>query len=206
VCERIATRCERLASEIQEMLQLANLQSTAQTPPREAVDLATALRWAIAQVRPMAERREIVIERDLRPVRAVAVADHVKMLFSNLLANAVTYSQHGGRVRVSCAPAGDGQPQVVVADEGIGIAAEKLPHVFEAYYRTNEAVRHNKESTGLGLAIVRHVAETHRLRVRVESAPGAGTTFSLRFPAAPPVPERSGNRKDGDHGLPDDCG
>jgi signal transduction histidine kinase len=69
-----------------------------------------------------------------------------------------------------------------VEDEGIGIPAEKLPRIFDDYYRTEEAVRHNKDSTGLGLAIVRHVATSHRIRVRVESAPGRGTAVTLRFP------------------------
>jgi signal transduction histidine kinase len=70
---------------------------------------------------------------------------------------------------------------VAVADRGIGIPADKLPHIFEDYYRTDEAVRHNKQSSGLGLAIVRHVAQEHGIRIRVESRPGVGTTFYLRL-------------------------
>jgi len=73
-------------------------------------------------------------------------------------------------------------PIVTVEDEGIGIPAEKLPRIFDDYYRTEEAVRHNRDSTGLGLAIVRHVATSHGIRVQVESAPGCGTRFTLRFP------------------------
>jgi len=71
---------------------------------------------------------------------------------------------------------------VTIEDEGIGIAPEKLPRIFDVYYRTEEAVRHRPESTGVGLAIVRHVAEIHGIRVRVESAPDVGTRFTLRFP------------------------
>jgi signal transduction histidine kinase len=103
------------------------------------------------------------------------------MLFSNLLANAVLYSYEGGRVRVWCL---DGHgPIATVEDHGIGIAPDKLPHIFDEYYRTDEAVRHNKASTGLGLTIVRQVAQTHRIRVRVESSPGVGTKFIVRFPS-----------------------
>jgi signal transduction histidine kinase len=72
---------------------------------------------------------------------------------------------------------------VEVEDDGIGIAEQKLPHVFEEYYRTDEAVRHYKESTGLGLAIVRQVAERHGVRLRVASTPGQGTRFTVWFPA-----------------------
>ncbi len=78
---------------------------------------------------------------------------------------------------------------MTVEDDGIGIVPEKLPRIFDDYYRTDEAVRHNRDSTGLGLAIARHVAAMHGIRVRVESAPGAGTRFTLRFPA--PAGKRS---------------
>lgn len=100
----------------------------------------------------------------------------------HLIANAVVYSTEGGSVRVRCAGTSTDGPVVTVEDEGIGIPAEKLPRIFDDYYRTEEAVRHNKDSTGLGLAIVRHVATSHRIRVRVESAPGCGTVVTLRFP------------------------
>jgi signal transduction histidine kinase len=71
---------------------------------------------------------------------------------------------------------------VAIADEGIGIAPDKLPHIFEEHYRTKEAVRHNKESSGLGLSIVRNVAEIYGIHIRVESCVGSGTKFELTFP------------------------
>ena len=103
------------------------------------------------------------------------------MLLENVLANAVQYSHQGGVVRVSCREE-NGGARVVVRDEGIGIAAEKLPRIFDPFYRTEEAALHSRESTGLGLSIVRRVAELHGVRVRVESAPGHGTTFTMTFP------------------------
>ena len=204
VLGRITARCQRLAAEIQEMLQLANLQSKAQTPAMAELDLAQVLDWSIAQVRPIAAQREISVDRALRPARVFAVEDHMKMLLLNLLANAVSYSQAGGRVRVECAPQQGNGPLVTIEDHGIGIPADKLPHIFDAYYRTNEAVQHNKESTGLGLAIVQQVAEAHRVRVSVESAPGIGTRFILHFPP-PAAPARSSKGKESDDGVPDDC-
>jgi signal transduction histidine kinase len=106
------------------------------------------------------------------------------MLLLNLLSNAVIYSNRGNRVQVRCLPGAGNGPIVTIEDQGIGIPAEKLPRIFEEYYRTAEAVRHNKESTGLGLAIVRRVAETHGIQIRVESAAGVGTKFILGFSAA----------------------
>ena len=182
---RIAGRCRRLAVQIQEMLQLANIETPGEMTSRWTdLDLTEAIRWALAEVQPLAQEREVAVEHDLRPARTSGVEDHVRMLLLNLLSNAVIYSNRGGRVQVRClAGAGNG-PIVTIEDHGIGIAAEKLPRIFEEYYRTTEAVRHNKESTGLGLAIVRRVAETHGIQVRVESEEGAGTKFILGFSRA----------------------
>lgn len=184
VVRRIAARCRRLAVEIQEMLQLANLQSSEERPERVRLDLADIGRWAVARVGAVAQERRVTVEEDLSPAHVVAVEDHLKMLFTNLIANAIVYSTEGGTVRVRCGPAPPDGPVVTVEDEGIGIPAEKLPRIFDEYYRTEEAVRHNKDSTGLGLAIVRHVAVSLGIRVQVESAPGRGTRFTLRFPSA----------------------
>ncbi len=185
VVRRIARRCQRLATEIQRMLQLANLRSASEEPlPREEVDLVDTIQWCMDQVRQSAETRNVRIEAELRSARTIGVEDHLKMLFSNLLSNAVAYSHKDGQVQVRCAPGGGGRSLVTIEDHGIGILPEKLPHIFEEYYRTDKAAQHNRESTGLGLSIVRHVAETHGIRVRVESTPDAGTRFTLGFPGA----------------------
>ncbi len=183
VVSRIAARCRRLAVEIQEMLQLANLQSTEEQPAPARLDLAEMVRWAVARVGAVAQERRVIVNEALAPATVTAVEDHVKMLLANVIANAVVYSTEGGIVRVRCSGGAGDCPVVTVEDEGIGIPAEKLPRIFDDYYRTEEAVRHNKDSTGLGLAIVRHVATSHRIRVRVESAPGRGTMVTLQFPA-----------------------
>ena len=182
VVRRIARRCGRLATEIQEMLQLANLRSSSDDPPPPVdLDLAEIVKWCVGQVRQAAEQRRVAIDEDLEPARTVGVEDHLKMFFTNLLSNAVRYSHEHGRVQVRCTAATQDGPLVTIEDHGIGIVPEKLPRIFDEYYRTDEAAQYNKESTGLGLAIVKHVAESHRIRVRVESMPGVGTTFALRF-------------------------
>ncbi len=126
------------------------------------------------------------------------------MLLGNLLFNAVLYSHKGGRVGVQCSHEDPSQAVITISDEGIGIAAEKLPHIFDEHYRTKEAVRHNKESSGLGLAIVKHVTELHGIRLQVQSQPGAGTIFKLWFPCAAAEPPVSG-KKEIQYGLCDDC-
>ncbi len=189
VATRISSRCRRLAAEIQEMLQLANLQSgSGQIPHWETVDLGRLLDAAVAQERTQAEEHAVTIVSRAEPAPVYGVADHLNMMLANLLSNAVNYSSEGGRVEVECRPTSGGGAVLSIKDHGIGIKAEKLPHVFEEFYRTDEAVRHNRESTGLGLAIVQQVAHTHGISVRVESAPDVGTTFHLEFPPGHSAP------------------
>lgn len=190
IVQRISSRCRRLTAEIQEMLQLANLSSISQKSlPRTKIVSTDLLLWCISQVEPVARERGVTVKANLRPVALVGAEDHFKMLFVNLLSNAVTYSHENGQVDVCCRRGPDGGPVVVIADGGIGIAASKLPRIFEEHYRTKEAVHHNKESSGLGLAIVKNVAHMYNIRIRVESRAGIGTKFELTFPAPAENPE-----------------
>jgi signal transduction histidine kinase len=184
VIQRITARARRLTAEIQEMLQLANLSSTSQQSlPRTKIVSTELLMWCISQVEPIAREHGVVFKVDMRPVAMIGAEDHFKMLFVNLLSNAVRYSHRNGQVHISCYPGPNSEPIVTIADKGIGIPANKLPRIFEEHYRTKESVQHNKESSGLGLAIVKHVAELYGIRIRVESRPGFGTKFELKFPA-----------------------
>ncbi len=196
VIGQIGARSEMLSRGIKSMLQLANLRSVAQAPPQTAVvDLAALISSCTGPLKAVADRRGIHLEEDLPPAEARVVPDHAVMVIENLLSNAVAYCAPGGRVRVSLRASGD-QVVVAVRDDGIGIPAEKLALVFDEYYRTVEAARHNPASTGLGLAIVRQIAVADGIRVRVESARSRGTVFSVTFP-------RSGTgEKRGTGGVP----
>ena len=200
VIQRITARCRRLTAEIQEMLQLANLSSTSQQSiPRTKIVSTELLLWCISQVDPIAREHGIVFKADIHPVAMMGTEDHFKMLFVNLLSNAVRYSHRNGQVHISCYRGPNSEPIVTIADNGIGIRSDKLPRIFEEHYRTKESVQHNKESSGLGLAIVKHVAELYGIRIRVESRPGFGTKFELKFPASD---ESLGSEKKGETKWP----
>ena len=186
VLGQIATRCEMLSRGIKAMLQLANLRSTAQTTPSPCpVDLPALIRSCLATLKPQAAKRGIVLEDDLLPATVEMVPDYAVMIVENILANAINYSRDGQRVLVSSRAAADGGGTVVIRDYGIGIPPDKLPRIFDDYFRTSEAVKHNNASTGLGLAIVRETALAGRIHVSVASAPAQGTAFTLDFPASP---------------------
>ena len=164
---------------------MANLSSTSQKSLLQTRTVSTdLLMWCKSQVEPIARERGVTFKLSIRPVPLVGTEDHFKMMFVNLMANAVIYSHNNGQVRVSCLKDKDSQPIITIADDGIGIQPDKLPHIFEEHYRTNEAVQHNKESSGLGLAIVKNVADLYGIHIHVESSFGVGTKFELKFPVS----------------------
>jgi two-component system, OmpR family, phosphate regulon sensor histidine kinase PhoR len=184
VIEKIASRAQMLSQQIQQMLQLANLRSQSQTRPELVVlELSGVIRREVERIEPQAALRRISLETDLQPVLVHATDDYLTMLIDNLLNNAVNYSLDGGCVSVACGRSGRTCACMTVRDRGIGIPADRLPRVFEDYYRTTSAARHHKASTGLGLAIVRLVAAILQATVRIESSPGWGTRVTLRMPA-----------------------
>jgi signal transduction histidine kinase len=186
VLDRIAQRCTMLSQQIVEMLQLANLRSEGQKSlPWTELDVVEVVRACVARVEPNARQRGISIETDLQPSSVLAVEDHLRMLVDNLLTNAVTYSHDNGTVSVTCRATSPDEVVLQVRDEGIGIPADKLPRIFEDYFRASEAVQHNSASTGLGLAIVRDVARSAWIAVEVESTVGKGTRFVLKIPTSP---------------------
>jgi signal transduction histidine kinase len=182
VLNRIDARCKRLSNEILEMLQLANLRFIDKKDVSwQEIDLAEELQWNISQVRYIAEQRNVVIKSQLASITLPALKEQIRILFANLLSNAILYSNERGVVDVRCEKNARGVPVVIIKDEGIGIAAEKISKIFDEYYRTDEAVKHNKSSSGLGLAIVKKIALNHAITISVESTFGAGTAFTLYF-------------------------
>jgi signal transduction histidine kinase len=192
VIEQIAARCEMLSREIKAMLQLANLRSHVQAPPAPVpIDLPALIRSCLSNLKPQAAKRGIAFDEDLAPAAVLGVHDHAVMILDNVLANAISYSRDAQQVSVSCKPKAGGGAVVAVRDRGIGIPAGKLPRIFDDYFRTTEAVKHNKASTGLGLAIVRQAALAGRICVHVESTPAEGTVVLLDFPPSPGAPHTS---------------
>jgi len=184
VLKRISHRCLGLSSQVQDMLRLANLRS-AVAPAAESkiINAAMPLKSSIEQVSAAADLRNVSIKAHLQTAMTVCVEDHLKMFFLNLVSNAVNYSHEGGTVHITCKVGSDNRPHVSIRDEGIGIAPEKLPHIFDEYYRTTDAVQHNRGSSGLGLAIVQQIAREHRIELAVESQFGKGTAFHAVLPA-----------------------
>lgn len=112
------------------------------------------------------------------------VQTEVYSAMSNLVSNAIRYTPEAGTVRVSWRLLDDGRGEFQVKDNGPGIAPEHLPRLTERFYRVERSRSRETGGTGLGLAIVKHVAQRHAAELQIESQPGQGSCFSIRFPAA----------------------
>ena len=133
------------------------------------------------QPRAAAKRVEVVV-KDAEGLPAVGVdRQRFGHALNNLLDNALTYTEEGGRITLSAESVGDARVRFSIADTGIGIPSEHLPHIFEKFFRVPG--RSRGRGTGLGLAIVREVVVAHHGEVACESAPGEGTVFSLTLPS-----------------------
>jgi signal transduction histidine kinase/ActR/RegA family two-component response regulator len=158
--------------------------------PQSAASFAQA---AIDVIRPAAEAAKVSVVTDLDDsVTVLGDAGRLQQLVWNLLANAVKFTPPGGEVRVSLRRA-DGEVELVVADTGVGIDAEALPHIFDRFRQADGSITRKYGGLGLGLSIVRHLADLHGGSIRAESAgTGAGSRFILRLPLHDGLPATSG--------------
>ncbi|HWW81098.1 MAG TPA: ATP-binding protein, partial [Steroidobacteraceae bacterium] len=107
----------------------------------------------------------------------------LKQVIVNLLDNAIKYTPNGGRIELRIARE-EGSAVLDVADDGIGIPPEALPHVFKRFFRVDGSRSRDQGGAGLGLSIVKSICDAHGARVEVSSTPGQGSRFRIRQPLA----------------------
>ncbi len=179
---RIEAKSHMLRERISEILILGNLRiKPADKAEVTSVDIKEIIGSVLENVKEEAERRKITVNVDV-PHRAVnGNKEHLNILFSNLIMNAIVYSHENGVVDVYTELHGD-ELHLYVSDHGIGIRDDALPHIFDEYFRTTEGVRFNKRSTGLGLSIVKEIVKNHKFGIKVKSELNRGTTFEIIIP------------------------
>jgi two-component system sensor histidine kinase SenX3 len=182
---RIQSESLRVGRTIEDLLELSRIE-LGQVSTVEPVMIDEIVSEAVQRIRPAAEQAGITLVGDAVQSGVVVSADRRQLTsaLSNLLDNAVKYSDAGGSVEVEVSESGD-EVVVCVADHGIGIPTRDIERVFERFYRVDQARSRQTGGTGLGLAIVRHVVANHHGTVEVESRLGEGSRFTLRFPAGP---------------------
>jgi signal transduction histidine kinase/DNA-binding response OmpR family regulator len=168
---------------------------------RGPVELARIVEDAVAAVEPLArsQGQELAVELPDRPVTTTGDAVRLTQVVENLLHNASKYTDPGGHIRLRAAV--DGAEVVIrVADDGIGIGPELLPHIFDTFVQGVQPASRARGGLGLGLTLVRSLVQMHGGTVVAASdGPGRGSTFEVRIPAAeeaapPPAPSRRNGR------------
>lgn len=153
----------------------------------QPVELDRLLLQVFQETRVLARGRKVSL-RDLDQLQVQGDPDRLKQLLVILLDNALKYTLEGGEIQIALR-AEPGAAVIAVADTGIGIEPEDLPHIFERFYRADKARSRDKGGTGLGLAIAKWIAERHGGHLAVDSSPGQGSVFTVRLPLAQPRPK-----------------
>jgi signal transduction histidine kinase len=174
---------ERLLAMVNNLLDLARLEQGSRQLNVQAESPTSLLQTAADTVGPQAQDKGVELVMDVPPGLPAVAADSVRLghALQNLLDNALTYTDRGGKITLSAAPDTDGVI-LSITDTGIGIPPEHLAHVFQKFFRVPRQSRGS--GTGLGLAIVHEIVMAHGGTISCESQPGAGTTFRLRLPVA----------------------
>ncbi|MRS21423.1 heavy metal sensor histidine kinase [Enterobacteriaceae bacterium RIT702] len=177
--EAMVEEGERLSRTISSMLFLARADNSREPLKKERLDSEAEFRRLIGFYDILAEEKSIALTQQ-GSLTFLADPLHFQRALANLLSNAIHYTPAGGHITLT-ARRENNWLYFSVKDDGEGIHAEHIPHLFDRFYRADES-RSSAENTGLGLAIVKTIAELHGGKVSVISQPGQGSTFTLAIP------------------------
>lgn len=178
----IANESHRMTELVEALLVLSRADIGANPPIIEEFPLSSLINIKKEAFSPLAKLNEIEIQSDI-PDDLILHADLNKMdqLFTILIDNAIKYMCHPGSILVKASYVKKGI-RIDVSDNGVGIAAEDLPHIFQRFYRADKSRSNAIKGTGLGLSIAQMIVSEHNGSIHVESTPDIGTTFTIFFP------------------------
>jgi two-component system phosphate regulon sensor histidine kinase PhoR len=184
ILEIVRSHVARLERLVEDLLELARAESDQPRLELQTVDLASLVRAVLEGLQTrFAEKRIHAQLEDPSAGRALADPGALEVVLSNLLDNALKYTEPGGEIRVHIAAEGE-RVRLSVADTGIGIPQADRARIFERFYRVDKARSRVLGGTGLGLAIAKHLVLAMGGEISVESTPGVGSTFHVRLPRA----------------------
>ena len=179
---RAKTRIDELIKLINSWLRAISVDMTQLQENFTQVSVKSEICKALDNVAPYAVRKDIEIVSSIGDQLHPVIGDGLSLseAFVNILGNAIKYSRDGSKVIVKAEENGS-DILISVKDEGVGIPAEDIPHIFEGFFRgkSGQAVA---SGSGIGLAVSRQIIEAHKGSITVESEPGAGATFFVRLP------------------------
>jgi two-component system phosphate regulon sensor histidine kinase PhoR len=183
----IRDEARRMLRIIEDLMSLSRIEADRFLAPADVVDIADIVGTSVANAGHLRENAACEVLVDVAPALGSVRGDRGQLiqLFDNLIGNAVRYGCEGPGAVINVRGQRDGGwIKLCVQDHGPGIAREHLPRLTERFYRADAARSRESGGTGLGLAIVKHIVERHRGLLDIQSTVGAGTTVTVRLPAA----------------------
>ena len=182
VLNEMRTQSQRMRQIVEDLLELSRLEMQ-QHVPEERVEMAPLLESLQREAEALSHGKHRVAVEDQGHVDLLGSPKDLHSAFSNLVSNAVRYTPEGGGITIRWRRAPTGA-EYSVTDTGYGIPADHLSRLTERFYRVSSSRSRATGGTGLGLSIVKHVLNLHDAQLRIESEPGAGSTFSCVFDQA----------------------
>jgi signal transduction histidine kinase len=185
--ESSAGQLDRLDWLAQNLLELSKLDSGLVLLELRPEDVRGTIESAVEQQQGTAERKGIRLATSLpeRPLRISHDPPRIGQVVTNLLGNALKFTPRGGEVRVTARVDDVDGARIEVADTGVGIPSNELPHIFDRFYRGSQASEARSSGSGLGLSIVKSIVDMHHGTIAVESRVGRGTRFVVTLPRDP---------------------
>ncbi|MCE5335485.1 MAG: response regulator [Desulfobacteraceae bacterium] len=186
--ERARVKIQSQLELINDLLDIAKIESRQSFQQQIPLDLAEVLRRTIELMQPRAQSQNVSLMLQAPDKLPLVQADLrcMEELFSNLVSNAINYSPDGGDVVVLASTSGE-MVDIFVSDTGIGMDAAEVPKIFDKFYRIKHPKTRQVVGTGLGLSIVKGIIDSHRGSIEVDSRPGLGTTFRVLLPVLQPA-------------------
>jgi signal transduction histidine kinase len=192
----IDCECAHLAALVGDFLDVSKIEACRMEMRKEPLSLDELATKTVAAFKAVADEKALTIDTDLPADLPPVEGDSERLgqVLANLVSNAIKFSGDGGTIMVRARVEG---PELVVSvqDQGIGIATEALPHLFERFYQVDSSGTRWRGGTGLGLYISRQIVEAHGSRIWVDSNVGEGSTFSFALPMHPSGTEDIRNDK-----------
>ena len=191
-CQKAGARMKTL---VEDLLTLARADSGKLELEAATVDLQSLAREAAAQLQPLAEQREVEVIVAGTPANCSADARRISQVLMNLISNAIHYNRPGGKVTITTAvdatavdttAVDEAHAIVTIEDTGCGIPPAAIGHLFDRFYRVDEARSRQTGGSGLGLAICKSIVDAHQGKILVDSQPEIGSRFTLQLPLDPP--------------------
>ena len=176
------SQAQRMKSLVEDLLTLANLEANTLPAPMQAISIPTLMALLKNDAEALSQGRHAFNFEISSPSNLMGEEREILSAFGNLVSNAIRYSPDIASISADWRVNERGEGEFSVTDTGPGIASEHLSRLTERFYRVDRSRSRDTGGTGLGLAIVKHIANRHQAQLIIESMPGKGSTFTLRFP------------------------